>query len=72
MNSIASEMRADRMVTVIRGRFGYSAIQRGIMHEDRYLSSLNATAEDHMIHPHSYLENGNRSGCETALLMKGR
>ena len=63
---------ADRMVTMIRGRFGYAAIQRGIMHEDRYLSSLNATAEDHMIHPHSYLEHGNRSGCETALLTKGR
>ncbi len=66
------QKRADRMVTMIRGRFGYAAIQRGIMHEDRYLSSLNATAEDHMIHPHSYLEHGNRSGCETALLTKGR
>ncbi len=61
-------MRADRMVTQIRSRYGYDAVQRGIMHEDKYLSSLNATAEDHMIHPHSYFENGNRTGCEAVLL----
>ena len=66
------QMRADRMVTLIRGRFGYGAIQRGIMHEDRYLSSLNAAAEDHMIHPHSYFENGNRTGCESVLLEEDR
>jgi DNA polymerase-4 len=66
------QMRADRMVTAIRSRYGYSAIQRGIMQEDRYLASLNATAEDHMIHPHSYLEHGNRSGCETMLIAEGR
>ena len=66
------QMRADRMVTLIRSRYGYAAVQRGIMHEDRYLSSLNATAEDHMIHPHSYLEHGNRSGCEAALCAEGR
>ena len=66
------QMRADRMVSEIRGRYGYSTIQRGIMHEDRYLSSLNATAEDHMIHPHSYLEHGNRSGCEMMLIAEGR
>lgn len=66
------QMRADRMVTALRRRYGYSCIQRGIMLRDPYLSSLNAAAEDHMIHPHSYLENGNRSGCETALLTKGR
>ncbi|MGN0256601.1 MAG: hypothetical protein ACI4D6_11560, partial [Chordicoccus sp.] len=66
------QMRADRMVALIRGRYGYAAVQRGIMHEDRYLSSLNATAEDHMIHPHSYFENGNRTGCESVLLTEGR
>ena len=66
------QMRADRMVTMIRSRYGYAAVQRGIMHEDRYLSSLNATADDHMIHPHSYLEHGNRSGCETALCAESR
>lgn len=58
--------RADCMVTLVRQRFGYSAIHRGIMEEDPYLASLNATADDHMIHPHSYLENGNRTGCEKA------
>lgn len=66
------QMRADRMVSLIRRRYGYSAVQRGIMHEDRYLSSLNAAADDHMIHPHSYLEHGNRSGCETVLLSEDR
>ena len=66
------QKRADRMVSLIRSRYGYAAVQRGIMHEDPYLSSLNATAEDHMIHPHSYLEHGNRSGCETVLLAEGR
>lgn len=66
------QMRADRMVTLIRSRYGYAAVQRGIMHEDRYLSSLNATAEDHMVHPHSYLEHGNRSGCEAVLCTEGR
>lgn len=56
--------RADHMVTALRGRFGSRCIQRGIMVEDPYLSSLDATADDHMIHPHSYFENGNRTGCE--------
>ena len=66
------QMLADRMVGAIRSRYGYFAVQRGIMYEDKYLSSLNASAEDHMIHPHSYLEHGNRSGCESALIAKGR
>lgn len=66
------QMRADRMVSDIRSRYGYAAVQRGIMHEDRYLSSLDATAEDHMIHPHSYFENGNRTGYETVLVAEGR
>ena len=66
------QQRADCMVTKIRNRYGYFAVQRGIMYEDKYLSSLNASAEDHMIHPHSYLEHGNRSGCESALIEKGR
>ena len=66
------QMLADRMVSAIRSRYGYFAVQRGIMYEDKYLSSLNASAEDHMIHPHSYLEHGNRSGCETALIARGR
>lgn len=55
---------ADRMTDNLRRRFGFSVVQRGIMYQDRYLSSLDATADDHMIHPHSYLERGNRTGCE--------
>ncbi|EUB18196.1 ImpB/mucB/samB family C-terminal domain protein [Shuttleworthella sp. MSX8B] len=58
---------ADRMVDRIRGRFGFYAVSRGIMTQDPYLSSLNAKADDHMIHPHSYLERGNRSGAERLL-----
>lgn len=57
-------LRADRMVDVIRERFGFEAIQRGIMYEDRYLSSMDATADDHMVHPHSYFERGSHTGCE--------
>lgn len=60
-------LRADIAVDDIRRRFGFSSIQRGIMYRDAYLSSLNAKADDHMIHPHSYLERGNRSGCEKAV-----
>ncbi len=33
------------MVTKIRSRYGYFAVQRGIMYEDKYLSSLNASTE---------------------------
>lgn len=58
---------ADRMVDRIRGRFGFYAVSRGIMAQDPYLSSLNAKADDHMIHPHSYLERGNRCGAEKLL-----
>lgn len=46
-------MRLDRAVDVIRKRFGYHSIQRGIMYQDRILSSLNAK-EDHVVHPHSF------------------
>jgi DNA polymerase-4 len=60
----AKLLRADRMTEVIRGRYGFGAIQRGIMYRDTYLSSLDATADDHMIHPHSYFERGSRTGCE--------
>lgn len=60
-------LKADIAVDDIRRRFGFSSIQRGIMYTDTYLSSLNAKADDHMVHPHSYLERGNRSGCEKAV-----
>lgn len=57
-------LRADKMADRIRQRFGFQAVQRGIMREDTYLSSLDAAADDHMIHPHSYFERGNRTGVE--------
>ena len=53
---------ADRMEDDLRQRFGFRAVRRGIMLRDGYLASLDATADDHMIHPHSYLERGNRTG----------
>ena len=45
--------KADRAVDEIRRRFGYQSIQRGLMYQDRYLSSINAK-EDHVVHPHGY------------------
>lgn len=46
-------MLADRMVSAIRSRYGYFAVQRGIMYEDKYLSSLNASAEtEAVVRPH--------------------
>ncbi len=57
-------LKADLAADEIRRRFGFYALQRGIMLADPGLSCLDAKADDHMIHPHSYLERGNRSGCE--------
>ena len=61
-------LAADRAADDIRRRYGYGAIRRGIMCRDMYLSSLDATADDHMVHPHSYLERGNRSGVEAYMI----
>lgn len=56
------QRRMDRAVTDIRRRFGYLSVQRGLMYLDRGLSSLDAKADDHMVHPHSYMERGNLTG----------
>ncbi|MCR5404091.1 MAG: DNA polymerase IV [Butyrivibrio sp.] len=53
-------LRADLAVTDIRRRFGYESVLRGIMYYDRELSGLDARAEDHMIHPVGYFQNGNK------------
>ena len=53
-------LRADLAVTDIRRRFGYSAVLRGLMYYDRELSGLDAKADDHMIHPVAYFQNGNK------------
>ena len=53
----------DLAVDQIRRRFGFESIQRGLMHQDRLLSAVNAK-EDHTVHPHGYFESGNRTGVE--------
>ena len=46
-------IKADAAVDDIRRRFGYFAVQRGLMYQDRALSSLDCESE-HTVHPHSY------------------
>ncbi len=53
--------KMDSAIDTIRRRFGYHAIERGIMYMDRGLSALDAKAEN-VIHPHGYMERGNRTG----------
>ncbi|MBR2524146.1 MAG: DNA polymerase IV [Clostridiales bacterium] len=53
----------DQTIDEIRNRFGYRSVQRGMMYLDRSLSSLNAK-EDNTVHPHSYFEDGNRTGSD--------
>ncbi|MBR0090373.1 MAG: DNA polymerase IV [Lachnospiraceae bacterium] len=60
------QLAVDRAVMDIRRRFGFSSVQRGLMYFDPALSSLDAKADDHMVHPHSYMERGNRMGAEEA------
>ncbi len=55
------QRKMDRAVDDIRRRFGYYSVRRGIMYTDESLSSLNAK-EDNVIHPHGYMEHGNRTG----------
>lgn len=45
--------KLDLTVDEIRRRFGYYSIQRGMMYQDRRLSSVNAK-DDHTVHPHGY------------------
>ena len=53
--------KMDLAVDEIRRRFGYYSIQRGMMYQDRRLSSVNAK-DDNTVHPHGYMERGNRTG----------
>ena len=55
--------KLDVAVDVIRSRFGFDSIQRGLMYTDRLLSKVNAK-EDHTVHPHGYFESGNKTGVE--------
>lgn len=47
------QMKMDDAVDVIRRRFGFYSIQRGLMYRDRILSACDAKA-DHTVHPHGY------------------
>ncbi len=53
-------LKADIAVSDIRRRFGYESVLRGLMYFDRSLSGLDAKADDHMIHPVGYFQNGNK------------
>lgn len=55
--------KMDIAVDEIRRRFGYYSIQRGMMYQDRRLSSVNAK-DDHTVHPHGYMERGNKTGVQ--------
>ena len=59
-NMREKQLKADIAVDMLRNRFGHESIMRGRMYCDRALSGLDAKAEDHMVHPHSYFEKGNR------------
>ena len=43
----------DNAVDDIRRRFGYFAVQRGLMYQDKALSHLDCEAE-HTVHPHTF------------------
>ena len=45
----------DRTIDQIRNKYGYFAVQRGIMLLDKDLSNLDAK-NDHVIHPVGYLQ----------------
>lgn len=47
------QMKMDEAVDIIRKRFGFYSIQRGLMYRDRILSACDAKS-DHMVHPHGY------------------
>ena len=60
------QQRMDKAVDEIRRRFGFYSIQRGISMLDSTLKSLNAK-EDNIVHPHGYMEFGNRTGVDYAI-----
>ena len=47
------QMKMDEAVDVIRRRFGFYSVQRGLMYRDKILSAVNAK-EDHTTHPVGY------------------
>ena len=47
------QMKMDETVDIIRKRFGFYSVQRGLMYRDRIQSACDAKS-DHMVHPHGY------------------
>ncbi len=66
------QLKMDLAVDSLRGRFGHDCVLRGRMYFDRVLSGLDAKAEDHMVHPHSYFEAGDRTGTDNVMEKYGK
>ena len=47
------QMKLDETVDIIRKRFGFYSVQRGLMYRDIILSACDAKS-DHTVHPHGY------------------
>ena len=47
------QMKMDETVDIIRKRFGFYSVQRGLMYRDRILSACDAKS-DYTVHPHGY------------------
>ena len=45
--------KMDMAVDDIRRRFGFFAVQRGVMYQDKALSHLDCEAQ-HTVHPHTF------------------
>ena len=52
MEQREKQMKVDSAIDVLRKRFGYFCIQRGLMYQDTALSALDAST--HTVHPHGY------------------
>ena len=50
---IIDGLSKDNTVDIIRKRFGFYSVQRGLMYRDRILSACDAKS-DHTVHPHGY------------------
>ncbi len=57
------QLRIDMAVDSLRRRYGYDAVLRGRMYQDRFLAGLETHADDGpcalgIVHPHGYFEKG--------------
>lgn len=52
MEQREKQIKVDSAIDVLRKRFGYFCIQRGLMYQDTALSALDAST--HTVHPHGY------------------